>query len=388
MEECKILLSRPLPQETTPRKTGASTHTVPQWEPEHLEAYDAMPVPVLVLRSDAVILFANSLFEEITGCAREALIGATAPLPWCGEDRGREHWRRIAQGGLRCTLFCRNREHGCFQAEIHARPVYREDTHSHTVVTLHDATEAKQREQQMEKKAQSMRDLLAYVSHEIRSPLNGIVGFSELLQDTPLTEEQQEYLSYIHHSSSELNELAEEALTCSRLEATEASPEPEPTWLRRFFRNAAASPAHQAEHKGLGFRLSLDTSLPEVVELNQHHLHQILSNLTNNAIKYTDSGSVTVAVDCGARRGRTLELRISVADTGRGVPPGRQKAIFEAFTQDGESPRVGPKGVGLGLTIVDRLVDQLGGALHLESTPGEGSTFSVAIPVTLPEEEQ
>ncbi len=222
---------------------------------------------------------------------------------------------------------------------------------------------------------------LANVSHEIRTPMNAILGFGELLENEPLAPRQTQYVRCIRQSGKSLLQLINDVLDLSKLEAGKLEPYLEPTDLREVLGFVQTMFAHQAMVKALELKLEA-AALPQALLLDRLRLRQVLVNLVGNAVKFTEQGHVRVQADWVQQSGDRSRgcLSIEVADSGIGISPEKQREIFEPFVQS--DPRSGGEnqGTGLGLTIVRRLTELMGGTVSLESMPGQGSTFHLRFP--------
>jgi hypothetical protein len=221
---------------------------------------------------------------------------------------------------------------------------------------------------------------LSNVSHELRTPLNGILGFAELLESDLPDPEQRSYAQAIHQSGSHLLELVNEVLDLAKIEAGRLELSRLDTDLGKLLRETAAGHRAAAEKKGLTFVESYAQDLPVRFLCDPMRLRQILNNLLHNAVKFTDSGRVGLAVNLDENPDR-FYLRLSVSDTGPGIPEEQQAMIFEKFNQVEKFMQREHGGTGLGLSLVRQLVTLMGGRLGLDSAVGQGSTFYVLLPL-------
>ena len=224
-------------------------------------------------------------------------------------------------------------------------------------------------------------EFLATVSHELRTPLNVIIGYAEMLADGasgPLASEQQEMVDSIKRYSTLQRDLITNVLDFSRLSSGAVSMHVEPFTLGPLLEEVESLYREQLRDRPVRLVVTLAEPAP-AMETDRIKLQEIVRNLVDNAIKFTDEGTVTVA----AAADEPGWVAIAVSDTGRGVPPDELGSIFEAFRQIGDSSTRQTGGVGLGLSIVHRLVGVLGGSITAESRLGEGSTFRVRVPTRL-----
>ncbi|MBZ4194293.1 MAG: response regulator [Candidatus Contendobacter sp.] len=218
-------------------------------------------------------------------------------------------------------------------------------------------------------------EFLANMSHEIRTPMNAIIGMADLLAETRLTQEQRNYVDVFKSAGETLLMLIEDILDLSKIEADKLIINHDPFDLETLLNEQVDLMAMRAQNKGLELILYLHPDVPIMVEGDSHRLHQVLTNLIGNAIKFTERGQIIVMVDHPPDPPAPGYLRFAVTDTGIGIAPEKQNLVFSAFTQaDGAITRK-YGGTGLGLTISRRLVELMGGQIGLTSDPGQGSTF-------------
>ena len=222
---------------------------------------------------------------------------------------------------------------------------------------------------------------LANMSHEVRTPLNGILGMVQLLRDTAITEEQKDCLDTIRESGDLLLTVINDILDISKIEAGQMSLTLETVKFSEFLRGVASIAGPTIEERGLLFLCTVAPGVPDTLRCDPSRLKQVLLNLLVNASKFTDKGSVEFLVHGSGSPGQRGSIRFSIVDTGIGIPEDQQERIFEPFVQADTSHTRKRGGTGLGLTISRKIVNLMGGEIHLESSPGRGSTFSFEIPV-------
>ncbi len=251
------------------------------------------------------------------------------------------------------------------------------------IQTQQQSEDLKKARDEAEAANRAKTQFLANMSHELRTPLNSILGFTQLInQEAELNPEHREYLHIIDHSGQHLLELINEVLEISRLEADRASLQENSFDLRELVENLREMLRIPAAEKQLQLTVDIADNVPQQIKADQGKLRQVLLNLLDNAIKFTDKGQVNLRVQCSTHEDAdfVVALRFEVEDTGFGIAPEEMASLFEAFVQT-ESGRQSNRGTGLGLAISDRFVQLMGGKLQVRSVPGEGSVFEFEIPV-------
>lgn len=252
------------------------------------------------------------------------------------------------------------------------------------VWTVHvsDLTERRKVEEQLrrakdaaEEADRAKSEFLATMTHELRTPLVGVIGITDLLQKTSSSPPQKELIAMLRSSATALLAIVSDILDYSRIEAGVVELTPAPFTLRDCLEDALDSVTEVAARKGLDLGCVLDADVPARVVADRERVRQVLLNLLSNAVKFTESGQVALRVAAQRVEDRTVDVVLRVIDTGRGIPAHLQGRLFQRFSRIAQGAGRDP-GTGLGLAIAQRLSRILGGSLTVESEPGLGSTFT------------
>jgi protein-histidine pros-kinase len=359
---------------------------------------EAAPDAMVVTDGGGTMVLVNAQTEKLFGYSRDELLGQKiemlVPARFRGNHGGHRanyhHAPRVRPMGAGLDLFGLRRDGSEFPVEISLSPI-RIRGEMYVSSAIRDITARKQIEKALNEKNLELRNanlakdrFLASMSHELRTPLNAIIGFTGTLLmklPGPLTPEQERQLKVVDSSARHLLSLINDILDLAKIESGKVTMHREPVSVPAVLNDIADSLKAMAQEKRLRFEVQMPEE--ELIAVTDHRaLHQILLNLANNAIKYTDSGSVSIKVERVRQDGG--RINVQVADTGIGIREEDQARLFQAFEQLDRSGTRPSQGVGLGLHLSRRLATLLGATLECDSTYGEGSTFTLSLPEKAP----
>jgi signal transduction histidine kinase len=222
-------------------------------------------------------------------------------------------------------------------------------------------------------------EFLALMSHEIRIPMNGVLGLSHLALQTNLDDQQRDYLTKIQSSAQSLIQIVNNVLDFSKIEAGRLELELIEFSIDDILRNITNILAFKAHEKQLELVFLISEAVPMRLVEDPLRLSQVLMNLVSNALKFTETGGVQISIDVIDRHDDRIQLRFAVCDTGIGLSPVQIETLFEAFSQGKQAPSRQDGGTGLGLAICEHLVNLMGGTIEVDSQVGQGSTFSFSL---------
>jgi len=346
----------------------------------------ALPVAIIIADLDGTIVLANPQAEQEAG-RPDSLVGMNTADIYAEPDMRERVLEGIrARGSIDVMeVAYRTGDGSILSGLLSALPIQfnRAPAILGVIVNITERRRMERDLQQAKDEAEAANrfkgQFLANMSHEIRTPMNAIVGLGHLLNRTELTPQQQDYLGKVQVSARTLLTLIDDILDLSKIEAGQLRIETIDFDLGEVLDNVATMASTRLADKPVEFVYDIDPTVPSALRGDPHRLAQILTNLVGNATKFTERGSIVVRLHM-LEETTPMRVRISVEDTGIGIAPDQQAHLFSPFKQaDGSTTRL-YGGTGLGLSICRQLCDLMGGSIQVDSTPGEGSRFSVELP--------
>jgi PAS domain S-box-containing protein len=348
---------------------------------------DNVPVAIYAKHPDLRLMYVNKVWCELTGHTEEEAIGHTdADIFGADGEAFMEGDRRVLENGERIEFEeTVTGPDGSVRYQMARKGVMTANDGSlYLIGSTTDITELKNREAELEearKKAEladrAKSEFLANMSHEIRTPMNGVLGMAELMAKTDLDSKQRTFIDIITKSGNALLTIINDILDFSKIDAGQLVLDPAPFALTEAIEDVATLVSTRAKEKDLELIVRVEPGLHDRYVGDVGRIRQIVTNIMGNAVKFTESGHVLVDVtgsDLGDGRNR---LKLSITDTGIGIPQDKLALIFEKFSQVDASSTRRHEGTGLGLAITSRLIEMMGGEIGVESEEGKGSTFHV-----------
>jgi len=348
------------------------------------------------LKTDKPIIYANKGFERMTGYGAEEWLGRkmTFLTGKLTEKRATESLEKGVNAASEVdeTLLCYRKDGSTFWNHQAIAPLYDKGGHlTHFISVLTDVSGIKDIQGELENAKnvaeganRAKSEFLATMSHEIRTPMNAVIGFAELMSNTPLNEEQKEYLATINSSANALLALINDVLDFSKVEAGKLELDPQPSVLSQVIEEAIMQIKPRADGKGLKLSYKMEPDVPPIVIVDGIRLRQILLNLLSNAAKFTQRGGIAINVKHEAINDTSARLYFEVTDTGIGIPQDKLDRLFQSFSQVDSSTTRKYGGTGLGLALSQHLARVMGGGISVTSAEGRGTTFLVELPAEAP----
>ncbi len=345
---------------------------------------------IMTTDPSGIITDVNKQMEALTDCTRDELIGAPFKSYFTDPERAEAAIKLVLseKSVTDYELTARARDGKQTVVSYNATTFYdRNRTLQGVFAAARDVTERKRVEAELqqakaaaESASRTKSEFLASMSHEIRTPMNAIMGIADLLAKTALSPEQDKYVQIFRRAGDNLLNLINDILDLSKVEASQLELEQTGFSLHDHLEKVMEMVATRANEKGLALVCEIAPSAPNDLVGDPTRLRQVLLNLLGNAIKFTESGEVSLRVTLDGNFAVPTALRFAVSDTGIGIPSQKLGRVFERFTQADSSTTRRFGGSGLGLTISRRLVELMGGRIWVESDVGKGSVFSFAVP--------
>ncbi len=380
----------PLAVAPPPRESGPLRLLTRRAERRFQALYAHLPILLQSCDKQQRLLDANRCWLDTLGYAREHVVGTCwldlLDAPSLATVQETIQPRLLSGEPVRDVPLRLRRADGTWLDVLYAAVPVEADGHDETLACLTDITLQKQTERELERNIQiaeaaneAKSAFLAHMSHELRTPLNAVLGYAQILGQSGLNPEQQRGVQIIHRSGEHLLTLINDVLDLSRIEVGKLDIQLSDFDLAELLRHVVDITRIKARQKSLMLSVKLASDLPRYIRGDSRRLRQILLNILNNGIKFTERGGIHLAV-VPAEHGN--DIHFVIQDTGVGIPSDRLDEIFRPFQQAHEhNAQLSQQGAGLGLSITKHLTELMGGSIHVKSQPGAGSTFTVVLPL-------
>ena len=367
-------------------------------EEEAEDLYEHAPCGYLSTLPDGTIARVNQTFIDWTGRSRESLLSGTK-FQTLLSIGSRIYYETHYAPLLRMQGFANEIALEVTLADGRVLPVNvntrqrcdADGTPLFNRITLFDSSDRRRYERELllarrkaEQNAKDKDDMMSMLSHDIRNPLQALMTVVQLLDRSSLTDEQRSFVRMLKSSSTTMLGLLNRVLELSKAESGTVMPVEKPFEIRPLVTEILDPFMLAAREKGLALRWSIDDQVPVVIVGDQTAIRQIIANLIGNAVKFTNSGSVSLTIRVAEMTADAVTLAFAVSDTGIGIDADALGRIFNEFTQASDETAMRFGGTGLGLAITRRQLAVYGSAIHVESIPGEGTTFSFNLRLLLP----
>ncbi len=353
-----------------------------------------MNLGLLEVDTNEIIQFANNSFCEMSGYSTDELIGNYAPLLFIDKDAlpisEEKNIKRVAGVSDAYEMQARNKKGEPKWWLISGAPRYNDDGEMVGSIGIHlDITDHKLMEVQLkaakevaENAQAAEQEFLANMSHEIRTPLNAIAGMTYLLQDTPVSDEQQEYLDVVQSSTDILLRLVTNILDISKIEAGKIEANIKEIDIMHLLKGLEKTIRIQHKNSDVKIVFEYPGTPAHYMESDDLMITQVLLNLLSNASKFTTTGQIKLQAELYSNHDDKVLFNVMISDTGKGMSKQEQNSIFEKFVQGGDEDSRA-KGTGLGLAITKKLIEFLKGTIYVQSREGEGTKFTISIPMRM-----